>query len=160
MRKKAVPLFLSLIFAGCAYFNTFYNAKQFYKKAYHETKKNLTSKPSSTENNYYQEAIDRSLTLIVKYPNSKYIDDALFLAGKSYYYRQEYFQAKRKFLELMSNYPDGPLTDEAKLWMARTQFALDEFEEAQTLVDELVSQDVLKSITENFMRETGILRMP
>jgi tetratricopeptide (TPR) repeat protein len=146
MRKKAVPLLLLLIFAGCAYFNTFYNAKQFYKKAYHETKKNLTSKPSSTENNYYQEAIDRSLTLIVKYPNSKYVDDALLLAGKSYYYRQEYFQAKRKFLELMSNYPDGPFVDEAKLWMARTQFALDEFEEAQTLVDELVSQDVLKSI--------------
>jgi tetratricopeptide (TPR) repeat protein len=146
MRKKAVPLFLSLILTGCAYFNTFYNAKQFYKKAYHETKKNLTSKPTSSENNYYQEAIDRSLTLIVKYPNSKYVDDALLLAGKSYYYRQEYFQAKRKFLELMSNYPDGPFRDEAKLWMARTQFALDEFEEAQTLVDELVSQDVLKSI--------------
>ena len=146
MRKKAAPFLISLIFVGCAYFNTFYNAKQFYKKAYHETKKNLTGKPTSNENKYYQEAIDRSLTLIVKYPKSKYIDDALLLAGKSYYYRQEYFQAKRKFLELLSNYPDSPFSDEAKLWMARTQFALDEFKEAQTLVDELVEQDVLKSI--------------
>ena len=134
MRKKVAPFLLSLIFVGCAYFNTFYNAKQYYKKAYHETKKNLTDKPTANENKFYQEAIDRSLTLIVKYPNSNYIDDALLLAGKSYYYRQEYFQAKRKFLELLSNYPDSPFADEAKLWMARTQFALDEFESSGATV--------------------------
>jgi len=142
--KKNVFLFvlMLLLVSRCAYFNTFYNAKQYYKKAYTETKKNLTGKPSSTENNYYQESIDRSLTLIVRYPDSKYVDDALLLAGKAYYYRQEYFKARRKFLELLTNYPESPLTNEARLWMARTHFALDEFKEAEQFIDQLVTGNV------------------
>lgn len=131
---------------GCAYFNTFYNAKQYYKKGYAETKKNLTGKPGATEKKHYEEAITRALTLIVDYPKSKYVDDALLLAGKAYYYREEYFMAKRKFLELITNYPESPFVNEAKLWMARTNFALDEFDEAETLVNTLVSDDVEKRI--------------
>ena len=146
--KKLTPILvlISVLGVGCAYFNTFYNAKQYYKKAYNETRKNLTDKPTSVEKNYYQESIDRSLTLVVRYPESKYVDDALLLAGKAYYYRQEYFKAKRKFLELLTNYPNSPYVAEAQLWMARTHFALDEFEEAENLVSELVEKDVPKSI--------------
>ncbi|MBN2104973.1 tetratricopeptide repeat protein [bacterium] len=147
MKKITLVFILSVLFgSGCAYFNTFYNAKQYYKKAYDETKKNLRGKPTSTENNYYQESIDRSLTLIVRYPNSKYVDDALLLAGKAYYYRQEYFKAKRKFLELLTNYPESPFKAEAQLWMARTHFALDEFEEAEALINQLISSNVPKWI--------------
>ncbi len=151
-----IPTFV-LLFSGCAYYNTFYNAKQFYKDAEKdrierekkmvvelteqekaERKKageatvNASEKPSQQEMQNYQKAIERASRVLEFYPDSKYVDDALMLLGRCFYYRQEYQKSQRKFEEIMQLYPDSDFIPEAKLLMAKCKLGLEEFDEAET----------------------------
>ncbi|MBC8205471.1 tetratricopeptide repeat protein [bacterium] len=104
----------SVLLPGCAYYNTFYNAKKSYRKAEKENKDNTTGR-LNTQN--YQKAIDTAAKVPEFYPNSKYIDDALFLMGKCYYKIGQYPKAQRKFEELISNYPNADFLEEVKLYL-------------------------------------------
>jgi len=99
MIKRFYPflMILILLLSGCAYFNTFYNAKRYYKKAYHETLRNRTNNLTSSEKTNYGKAIEKASKLLRLYPESNYVDDALLLMGKAYYFQREYHQALRKF---------------------------------------------------------------
>lgn len=137
LRIVLIVLLLSA-FSGCAYFNTFYNAKLYYKKGYEEAKDNRTGKITNNEKTYFNQAVDKSAKLIEFYPDSKYVDDAVLLMGKSYYFLQEYIKAERKFLEFISNYPNSEYLHEALLWQAKTHLALEEYDVAEREFTDLV----------------------
>ena len=61
--------------AGCAYFNTLYNAKRIYREA-QETPRAKDGTVSRAEKDKYDEVIVKCETLIQTYPTSKYVDDA------------------------------------------------------------------------------------
>ena len=139
----------SLVLCGvflihCAYFNTFYNAKGYYRKATYETKQNRTDKPTGGEMSNYQKAIEKARKLIDLYPKSKYVDDALLLWGKSHYYRHEYVQASRKFEDLMTDCPQSDLLYEANLWHAKTSLAMNFLNEAEERMNKLVKMEIPK----------------
>jgi len=148
MKKTTLKfiVLLVLLFVSCAYFNTFYNAKQYYRKGYLETKKRRTSKPTSGERTNYTKAIDKALKLIEFYPKSKYVDDALMLLGKSYYFLGEYIKARRKFIELRTNYPRSGLRMEADLWLGKTYLALNQLDDAEREFRRLINRKVSKKI--------------
>ena len=127
-----------LIVSSCAYFNTFYNAKRYYRKAIYETRRNRTGKVSGAEKTNYGKAIEKSYKLIEFYPKSKYVDDALLMLGKSYYYQQDYLQANRKFLELDNGMPESELVPDARLWLAKTELALKQIPQAERRLDQLM----------------------
>lgn len=153
----------------CAYYNTFYNAKKFYKAASNERKKRLRtqmvelspeekeqlkrqgistasegSQPSATEMQAYQNAIEKASRLLEFHPNSKYVDDALMLLGQSFYYRRDYSKAQRKFEEIIQLYPDSKFIPEARLLMAKTQLGLQNFSEAESQFREIALDSKLK----------------
>lgn len=147
--KQTVSLsifILMILFVGCAYFNTFYNARRYYEKAYQETKKNRTGKVTAVERDNYQRAIDKASKLLELYPKSKYADDAHFLLGKCFYYQQDYFSARRQFIEIQSNYPKSSFLAEATLWLAKTDLSLDLFEESGAILNRLVRQKIPNAI--------------
>lgn len=148
-----VVLLFSML-TGCAYYNTFYNAKKFYSDGEKDRKKRektmlveLSAEEkaarkksgeatsgtiaSSLEMQNYQKAIERASRVLEFYPNSKYVDDALLLLGKCFYYRREFKKAQRKFEEIIRLYPDSKDVPEARLLMAKTYLGLEEFEEAE-----------------------------
>ncbi len=131
-----------LLLNGCAYFNTFYNAKKYYKLGYIETQKNMTGKVSGSERTNYQKTIEKCAKILEFYPESKYVDDALLLMGKSYFHMGEYVKATRKFLELRTNYPASEYVIEASLWQARSQLQLQRFEEAEASLNALVGREL------------------
>ena len=148
--KRSYLLFIGLLVLsifGCAYFNTYYNAKRYYNKAYHETVRNRTGKPSSKEKTNYEKAIEKSLKLIQYYPKSKYVDDALFILGKSYFYTQEYHKARRKFLELKVNYPESKFTLDNQLWLARSDLEMEQFFDAEQTLNNLLTQNISSKMT-------------
>jgi TonB family protein len=126
---------------GCAYFNTFYNAKQAFRKAAQETRKNRTGKPTSVENTNYQKAIEKAAKILDMYPRSRYVDDALFMMGQSYYHIQEYLQARRKFSDLLARNRDSDLGKEAALWLAKTDVALNDITTAEAELAELLNRN-------------------
>ncbi len=159
---------------GCAYYNTFYNAKKFYNTASAERKKRqrtqvvelspeekeqlkrqgITSssdanRPSSQEMQSYQQAIEKASSVLEFYPKSKYVDDALMLLGESFFHRREYSKALRKFEEITELYPDSKFIPNARLLMAKTYSGLQKFDDAERQFRELALDTKLeKSIRE------------
>ena len=138
---------LSIVsFAGCAYFNVFFNAKQYYKKGYHETLKNRTGKVTGSERTNYQKAAEKASKLITLYPNSKYVDDALLLMSKSYYYCEEYLKSRRKLEELITNYPESEFVEEAHLWMAKTDLAMEKYDDVEEPLIAILNSEAPKKL--------------
>lgn len=68
---------------------------------------------------------------------SSFVDDALLMIGKSFYYQKVYIKALRKFEELAVLGDKSDLVDEARLWMAKTQMQQKNFNEALAILSEL-----------------------
>jgi len=98
-----------LLFGSCAYFNTFYNAQSYYRKGM----KRVTNDTLKVDSEDFDKAIEKSIAVIVKYPNSRYVDDALFMMGSSYYYKGDYSRALEKLDFLCLNYPESKFYDDA-----------------------------------------------
>ncbi|HHM24323.1 MAG TPA: tetratricopeptide repeat protein, partial [Bacteroidetes bacterium] len=152
LRKLLYPVLLLLFFAGqlgCgAYFNTFYNAQKYFKEA---EKKRLKQQQTARRGGLnssqrrsgrapararqtsipeYKKAIEKGSKVLELYPNSRYVDDALMIIGKSLYYTNDFLKAKRKFEELLKYFPKSEYAPEARLWLAKTLIALKDYDSA------------------------------
>jgi len=144
MKKSLIftIILVTILSIGCAYYNIFFNAKRYYNKGYEATKKNRTEKVTSAETTNYKKAVEKSAILIQEYPDSKWVDDAIMLMGKSYFYQQSYLKAERKFYELITHYSESEYVLEARLWQAKTKVGLEEFKEAEVLFAQLLELDL------------------
>ncbi len=136
-------LFLALGLSSCVYYNTYYNAKRYYREGVKENENNETEKPKTTN---YQKAIDSAARVLEYYRESKYIDDALLLMGKAYYEINSYPKAKKKFEELLVLYPDSPLKDEANLWLGKTLIAMGQSDQGIEILTSLWGADVSREV--------------
>ncbi len=128
MRRLFLPLILCTLFlSGCAYYNTFYNAKKQFKKAEESYK---DSPPevglASGQRELYEQAIKKASKVLTFYPNSKYADDALFMVGKAYFRMEALGKAQRKFEELLANYPQSKFRWETYYLLGTTLYYLDD----------------------------------
>jgi TolA-binding protein len=151
---RIVPFLFVLLLGGCvvsdfvsqryensvAYFNTYYNASRIYDEAILEiesTEKSQRSKGlpppkeiSATAKQKLTTVIEKCSNLLLYHPKSKWVDDALMLIGRSYYYQGEYLKAERKFAELIAQFPDSKRFLEARLWLAKSFRRDNEYEKA------------------------------
>ena len=121
-RARALGLGMALAAAtataGCAYFNTFYSAK----KNFEEAELQMLQQPdpevraSAGPAGMYDKAIQGATKILVEYPTSKWVDDALLLIGRSMLAKGDYPAAQEKFSELALNFPTSDLRDEAMFW--------------------------------------------
>lgn len=65
----------------------------------------------------------------------KTIDDAYFLMGKSYFYKQDYVQAQRVFNYITHTYPKSNVLTESQIMLARTQMRQGYFASADELLE-------------------------
>jgi TolA-binding protein len=126
-------------FVGCAYFNSFYNARKNYREADKQREESPTQQVNTQK---YNQAIESAGRLLNDYPNSKWVDDALLLMGKSYYHLNQHNRAIRKFDELIANHPDSPLIPECKYWRAMTSLELGNTEEAIEQLRSLLGMEI------------------
>lgn len=101
-------LFIALL-SSCAYFNTFYNANNYYR----EGKKLVSHDTLKVDSGFFDKAIEKATLVIVKHPESRWVDDALFIMGASYYYKGDYKRALEKLDFLSLNYPQSHFYDDA-----------------------------------------------
>ncbi|UCG51181.1 MAG: tetratricopeptide repeat protein [Candidatus Latescibacterota bacterium] len=137
----AVAMFVALVVLvlsgpGCAYFNTFYNAKRIYKEA-QETPRAKDGSVGRSTIAQYEEVIKKCESLITTYPNSKYVDDAILMIGKCFYEIGDYGEAITKFDELQSNFPDSKLNKEGQLYAAKSYHAKDDVEKSVVILQQL-----------------------
>lgn len=87
----ALGLALALVVAGagCAYFNTLYNANQKFDEA-QKTASERDGKPSRQQIDLYDQVIEKCNKVLTDWPNSRHVDDAMLLMARSYFGQQEF----------------------------------------------------------------------
>ncbi len=123
MKTKSISfLILFLIFSNCAYFNTFYNAKKFFKSAQDQPLKE-NGKPNSSAIQNYTKAMKKCGLVITNYKKSKYVDDALFMLAQCLFYKTtNYSQSIEKFKDLIKFYPESEFIPQAHLYIAKANY--------------------------------------
>lgn len=119
--KKLFPLFLFL--SGCIYYNTFYNAQR-----YHSDKN-------------YNKSIEKCKKVLKKYPGSGYIDDAIFLMGKNYFYLESYDEAKESFKRIIDFFPKSPFVEESYLFLGKIALKRKDVNEAIRFLENAANSD-------------------
>jgi len=177
-----IPFFLVVVLTTqCAYYNTFHNAKKFYKEAEKDRKKrektqvvelspeeeaqlkktgrsaaDTKNRASQQEMQNYQQAIERSSRVLEYYPESRWVDDALMLLGKCFYYRRDFKKAMRKFDEILQLYPNSTFIPETRLLKARTYIGLEEYDTAEQELRQLTNDETIpKKVREEAKYELG-----
>jgi TolA-binding protein len=144
----------SIIISGCnvwydftTYFNLYYNSKDLFEEAelsILEQRKDIynVNEPSipNTANQTLTKVIEKCSKILQFNSESSFVDNALFMTGKAFYYQKLFPRAQRKFNELISKVPDSKLVPEAELWIAKTQIQLRNFDAALDLLSSLKSK--------------------
>jgi len=99
-------------FGACAYFNTFTNAKHSFREA-EDMEPNPDGKLTPGARKKYDESIEKSRKLLELYPDSKWVDDAIFLMSRSYFAKSEFGRCLRRLDELEERFPDHPWQERA-----------------------------------------------
>lgn len=126
-----------------AYYNKFYNAENAFEEGLEQMTTDNRSvdrsqylsifrKPTGTASSSFEKAIQKSADVLREHPNSKWVDDALVLIGKSYFYQQNYVGATQKFREAIAL--DTKRAEEARFWLARTLLEVERYEEAAKVI--------------------------
>ena len=129
-----------------AYYNTYYNAKESFQQGLNKVnQQSLTIDPNEpvrihpppvqAGNADFQKAIEKGAKVLRKFPESKWVDDAILLIGKSYYYRTEFYPALEKFEELRNADATPQMHQNAIIWKGRTQLDLQLYDEAVSYLE-------------------------
>lgn len=141
--KYLLIFILFLFIPGCslwenftAYFNLYYNTIDLFEQAetsIKEQKKDLFAFDDppvpGTANQQLNKVIEKASRILQFYPTSSFVDDALLILGKSFYYQKNHPKALRKFQELIATQPESDLILEAELWIGKSQMRLRYFED-------------------------------
>ncbi|MBX2822890.1 MAG: hypothetical protein KTR29_24540, partial [Rhodothermaceae bacterium] len=160
LRRGIYLILLLMVVSGCkktsflgkrydnftAYYNKFYNAKKLYKTGVEAIER--TAETEIDRNRYmavfvtpdrvtsqqtFNDAIIKCADVLRENAGSKWVDDALILIGKSYFYLQNYVGAEQKFAEVIGL--GGELEDEARFWLGRTYLASGSLSRAKEHLD-------------------------
>jgi len=150
------------------YFNTFFNAKENYEEAYEDYETRVLSTYSERLDSIYatpnlsQEAkdkfnksIEKASKVIQYHKSSAFMDQAVLLIGKCYFYLGDYVKAERKFSEFVSKLSKSPFIDEALLFLARTQLRLGTDERALATLNSLIQNPKDKHIVAEAYQSLG-----
>ena len=162
MFKFLLSIFIVLPFLGCsstfksnfrdfnAYYNTYYNAKKSYniglKKSLEQDRVYNTLQPiriyetpKGAGAGDFDNAIDKGANILRKYDDSKWVDNVLEIIGKSYYFKNEYFNAIRKFDELYINTDNIELRQRSIFWKGRVLLELQAYNEGIQFLNEALA---------------------
>ncbi len=144
--KKYFLFTISFLLFNCAYYNTFFNAKKDFEAA---QKLELTEngRPKTMAIQKYTSAIKKCSYLLTEYPDSKYVDDALFMLAKAIYYSgSNYSQTIVKINDLLKYYPESEFIPEAKLYLAKAKYRTKNKEIAYQILQDFLLVDDYKKI--------------
>ncbi len=130
---------VALSCASCAYYNTFFFAEKYYKQAERARKDRTGDNPTSSEIGFYEKCVRQCSKLISEYPDSKYVDDALYLMASSYYYWRRYQDALDWFGQLEESYPESDLLPEVRYMTALCHLELGEYVEAENILTQILA---------------------
>ena len=126
-----------------AYYNTYYNAERALEEGIRAFEDRVDDQPidqdvflsmfkrseqATTQRQPFEDAVLKSSDLLRKFPDSKWVDDAILIIGKAWFFTLNFVGAEQKFNEIFTL--ESPLHDEARFWLARTLIASGAYDDA------------------------------
>ncbi len=151
-RRSRKPVFVWLVLmvalllvAGCAKYNTYYNAKKAFDEAEHVRDEALRKhqdppEPSGAQKSNYLEAIKKAQKVLDEYPGHSLTDDALFLQAKAHSRLSSYRQSIKKLELLFLNYPATEYQEEALYLQGLNYLMVGAVDRSQEYLDKLSTQ--------------------
>lgn len=172
-QKIKIILSLAAVFtlASCSvwqnfttYFNLWYNIKTLFSEAEKDIKSQkrdlFSTEPlvlSNTARNNLTKVVEKCSELLQFNSTSAYVDDALLVLGKAFYYQSNFQKAKRKFEELLATNPDEDIILEANLWIAKCDMQLKNYTQGLSLLKrvraEALEKEIDEIVNESFIEE-------
>lgn len=119
--KFLLSLLIFILLSGCAYYNTFYNAQQYFKQAQKQIRQNKDQEGLSSEaRQNLDKAISKSRKVLIKYPDSRWADNAQYLVAIASFHKGNYTFAKKEFEKFLFEYPESNLRIKANIWYGKT----------------------------------------
>lgn len=128
----------ALLWFGCAYYNTLYNAEVKYEEAEKARAQASASQggvddptvpagpnPQAAQ---YEDVIAKCKKLMAQYPDSKHVDDAMLLSARSLYRLGKYDEAVSAVDSLERRYPKSKLLDDARFVKGKSMVAAQQYE--------------------------------
>lgn len=150
MKKILLSFIPAILFFGCGvwgnfttYFNLYYNASDLFEQAETAIKEQKVDLFSTQElvlpgsaNQQLVKVIEKASKILQYHNQTAFVDDALLMLGKSFFYQRNYQKALRKFNELVATHPESNLVLESELWIGKSEMKLKDYQTAlQTLAD-------------------------
>jgi TolA-binding protein len=167
--------FVEFMFAGNrsesfgTFFNKFYTAEVDYDEGmkeylagfaanYNPSLDSLDKMPPvpTAAKEKFNKVIERCSKIIQYNKNTRFLDDAVLLIGKSYFYMQEYLQAERKFNEFLSKLTQSDLYDEAILFLGKTKMKLRKRKDGESILNNLLEKTQDPEIKSEITEELAI----
>lgn len=144
--KKYFLFSISFLLFNCAYYNTFFNAKKDFEVA-QKLELAENGRPKTMAIQKYTSSIKKCSYLLTEYPESKYVDDALFMLAKAIYYSgSNYSQTIVKINDLLKYYPESEFIPEAKLYLAKAKYKTKNKDVAYRILQDFLLVDDYKKI--------------
>jgi TolA-binding protein len=141
----------ALQLAGCAYFNTYYNAKKLYDSASgNRPEFPDTAVVSAGERNALQQAADKFAKVASSYPQSRWAPASLFYMGNAYRFMGETEKALRKYQEVWQFYPQSKQAPQARLNAMVLNYRIADYPEA------LAGLEALRNSSDRGIREKAL----
>jgi tetratricopeptide (TPR) repeat protein len=139
-----------LVFISCAYYNTFYNAEKYFEEGFE------LHKEGKSGASFFQKSIEKCKKMIARYQGSEWMDDAIFLLGKNYYFLNQYSEASANFRKIVESYQDSPFYSESMLFLGKILMEEGRFTEAIILLDRAADSGDLQIKMEAFKTKIEI----
>lgn len=177
--KVRILLFLPLLIllTGCSvwdnfitYFNLYYNANELYtklEKQMQDQKKDLFAIEPPTippaANADVQKLIEKCSVILQFHSTTSYVDDALMMLGKAFYYQKNYLKSQQKFRELMASQPNSKYILESRLWIGKCDMRLRNYNDGLAVLREVraiaIEEDKEEIFEDTFIEEIVYRKM-
>jgi TolA-binding protein len=158
LKKILILLLPVFLFSGCGiwsdfttYFNIYYDTADSFNQAEQLIKQQKVDLFSNEDvplpgaaGQLLSKVIEKASKILQFHSQTSYVENALSLLGKSFYYQKEYLKAMRKFQELITSRPNSSFVLESRLWIGKSQLKLRQFDAALKTLDDVRDEAVSK----------------
>ncbi len=119
----------------------------------------ITTKVSAQDRVLYDDAIKKAGKVLKLHPESKWVDDALWVIGKSYFALGDYIPADRKFKELVTNHPESKFADDCYFYMGLCQMYMGHNDQALSAFANIEKAEKRSPYLENVIFSKAVMAM-
>jgi tetratricopeptide (TPR) repeat protein len=134
--KRLAPVLLVVAVTGCAYFNGVYNARQAEKRGDDLLRRGREAEAAS----HFATVAEKAETVLVRHGDSKWADDARFLAGRGWAHAGQCARAVPHLEQALANDPlSAERREEARLALGICRLEDRRYAEAESLLSEVMT---------------------